>query len=136
MPRNIPEEAAKFAHVVDCVYSQLIGESPPLAWLDLTDSQRATAVAVAEAVLHGDSLESLHDLWRAAYVADGWVYGESVNCAQKVSPRLLPYADLSPEQSQKVSVMQGAVRAVAGSVGAALPALPAVPAVPAVPAAP
>lgn len=133
MSRNIPEEAAKFAHIVDCVYSQLIGESPPLAWLDLTDSQRATAVAVAEAVLRGDSLEALHDLWRAAYVADGWVYGEAVNYAQKVSPRLLPYADLPPEQSQKVAVVQSTVRAIAGSAGVALPALPAVAAVPAAP---
>ena len=133
MPRNIPEEAAKVAYIVDCVYSQSIGEPPPLAWLDLTDSQRATAVAVAEAVLRGDSLESLHDLWRAAYVADGWVYGEAVNYAQKVSPRLLPYADLPPEQSQKVAVVQSTVRAIAGSAGVALPALPAVAAVPAAP---
>lgn len=133
MPHNINEEAAKFAHVVDCVYSQLIGEPPPFAWLDLTDAQRACAVSVAEAVLRGDSLEALHDLWLAAYVAEGWVYGEVGDYAQKVSPRLLPYADLPPEQSQKVSVMQGTVRAIAGSAGAALPALPAVPAVPAAP---
>lgn len=129
MSRNIPEEAAKFAHVVDCVYSQLVGESPPLAWLDLTDAQRACAVSVAEAVLRGDSLESLHDLWRAAHVDDGWVYGEVGDYARKVSPRLLPYADLPPEQSQKVSILQGTVRAIAGSSGVALPALPAVPAV-------
>ena len=130
MTRNIPEEAARFAHVVDCVYSQLIGEPPPLAWLDLTDAQRTCAVSVAEAVLHGDSLEALHDLWRAAYVADGWVYGEAVNYTQKVSPRLLPYADLSPEQSQKIAVMQGTTRAIAGGAGVALPALPAVAAAP------
>lgn len=128
MPHNITEEAAKFAHVVDCVYSQLIGESPPFAWLDLTDAQRACAVSVAEAVLRGDSLEALHDLWRAAYVAEGWVYGEVMNFASKVSPRLCPYADLLPEQAQKGALSQAAVRAFAGGAGSALPALPAVPA--------
>ena len=130
MSRNVPEEAAKVAYVVDCVYSQSIGEPPPPAWLDRTDVQRACAVSVAEAVLRGDSLEALHDLWRAAYVDDGWVYGEAVDYAQRASPRLLPYADLSPEQSHRVAVTQGTVRAIAGSAGVALPALPAVPAVP------
>jgi hypothetical protein len=131
MPSEVLEEAAKVAYIVDCVYSQAIGEPSPPAWLDLTITQREYAVAAAEAVLRGDTLEALHDLWVAAYSADGWVYGEVMDFASKVSPRLCPYADLPPEQAQKGALSQAAVRAFAGGVGAALPALPAVPAVPA-----
>ena len=128
MPSEVLEEAAKVAYIVDCVYSQSIGEPPPPAWLDLTVTQREYAVAAAEAVLRGDTLEALHDLWVAAYRADGWVYGEAMDFASKVSPRLCPYADLLPEQAQKGALYQAAVRAFAGGAGSALPALPAVPA--------
>ena len=44
--------------------------------------------------------ENVHDVWAAGRLAEGWVYGDVKDAEKKVTPSLVPYADL-PESEKE-----------------------------------
>lgn len=42
--------------------------------------------------------ENVHENWAAGRIADGWVYGKTRDDAQKTTPCLVPYAELTEEE--------------------------------------
>lgn len=43
--------------------------------------------------------ENVHDVWAIGRLAEGWVYGDAKDTEKKVTPSLVPYADL-PESEK------------------------------------
>lgn len=43
--------------------------------------------------------ENVHDVWAASRIAEGWIYGTKKDAEKKVTPLLVPYADL-PESEK------------------------------------
>lgn len=44
--------------------------------------------------------ENVHEIWAAARIADGWVYGEERNDVKKEHPCLVPYTELSESEKE------------------------------------
>lgn len=42
--------------------------------------------------------ENVHENWSAGRIADGWIYGETRDDAQKTTPCLVPYGELTEEE--------------------------------------
>lgn len=110
---NIAEIAARAAHETNNVYNAAIGDVLSPAWGDLTDPQRASVVAGAEHAIAGGGPEASHELFVTLRIAEGWTYGPVKDFAAKVSPCLLPYADLPEAQRRKDALFQSVVRAIA-----------------------
>ena len=50
------------------------------------------------------SPEELHGSWMQAYLANGWVYGETYDREKRVHPDLVPYAQLGQLEKDKDAV--------------------------------
>ena len=50
------------------------------------------------------SPEELHGSWMQAYLAMGWVYGDTYSREQKIHPDLVPYAQLGQRERDKDAV--------------------------------
>ena len=44
--------------------------------------------------------ENVHENWSAGRISQGWVYGEERSDANKTTPCLVPYAELSEEEKE------------------------------------
>ena len=44
--------------------------------------------------------ENVHENWSAGRIADGWTYGEHRDDAQRKTPCLVPYSELSEEEKE------------------------------------
>lgn len=44
--------------------------------------------------------ENVHDTWALGRIRDGWVYGPQRNDAEKTTPCLVPYAQLSEAEKE------------------------------------
>ena len=44
--------------------------------------------------------ENVHENWSAGRIADGWRYGPNRDDAQRITPCLVPYAQLSEEEKE------------------------------------
>ena len=44
--------------------------------------------------------ENVHENWSAGRIADGWTYGDSRDDVKKTTPCLVPYSDLSEEETE------------------------------------
>ena len=44
--------------------------------------------------------ENVHDVWAEGRIRDGWKYGKERNDAQKETPCLVPYSELSDEEKE------------------------------------
>ena len=42
--------------------------------------------------------ENVHDIWAVGRMKEGWTYGEERNDAQKTTPCLVPYGELSESE--------------------------------------
>lgn len=113
---NIAEIAARAAHETNNVYNAAIGDVLSPAWGDLTDAQRNGAIAGAAHAIAGVTPEAQHGQWMASRVAEGWTYGPVKDFAAKVSPCLIPYAELPEAQHRKDALFQSVVRAVAAAL--------------------
>ena len=39
--------------------------------------------------------ENTHDVWARGKLAEGWIYGKTLDCEKKTHPLLVPYGDLA-----------------------------------------
>lgn len=113
---TLAELCARSAHEVNNVYSASIGDALSPAWDDLTEPQKAGVIAGAQHALDGGTPEASHALWMASRIAEGWAYGPVKDFSAKLSPNLIPYADLPEAQRRKDAIFQGVVRAVAAAL--------------------
>lgn len=109
---RIAEACARAAHSTNNVYNAAIGDRLAPAWSDMTDAQRAEAIAGAVHAIAGGTPEGSHALWMRSRLAEGWVYGPVKDFDAKVSPCLVPYAELPEPQRRKDALFQGVVRAM------------------------
>lgn len=79
----------------------------PVPWAEREDAFRLQFLDVIERQC-GDyrskSPEELHGSWMQAYLAMGWVYGETYNREAKIHPDLVPYAQLGQLERDKDAV--------------------------------
>jgi hypothetical protein len=107
---QIAEACARAAHDVNNRYNDAIGDPLAPPWEDMTDAQRAGVVAGAAHAIAGGTAEGSHALWMKSREAEGWTYGPVKSFEAKVSPCLLPYADLPEAQRRKDALFQSVVR--------------------------
>lgn len=104
-------EAVRAAHEANQIYCASLGDPLSLAWEDLPKAQIDGMLRGAlHALENGDPSHS-HQLWYEDRVANGWTFGPVKDPARKISPNLIPYAELPEAQKRKDILFQGIVRA-------------------------
>mgnify|MGYP003395481687 FL=1 len=66
--------------------------------------------------LAGGTPEESHDLWVKSRIAEGWVQGPVKDFKKKVSPSLVPYAELPDAIKKKDTLFQELARSFAASL--------------------
>lgn len=103
--------AASAAHEVNRIFAIVNGERQP-HWEDASNAVRTSALMGVDSVLDGQTGEQLHESWKAARVADGWVYGPVKDEAAKTHPCIVPYNELPEFQRRKDYLFNAVVTAV------------------------
>lgn len=120
------EAAAHAAYEANRAYCSAIGELAQLSWSDAgewrpwasaPEWQRASTKNSVLGVIGGETLEQSHERWLAEKTADGWRRGPIKDSRAKEDPRVVPYADLPPEQQRKIKVFVAVVQAMASALG-------------------
>ncbi|ENU86132.1 RyR domain-containing protein [Acinetobacter sp. CIP 102129] len=101
---------AAIAYSINVAYCASMGDEQ-LAWDDALDWQRNSAIAGVEMHLANPDAtpEQSHEEWLKDKEANGWVYGEVKDLANKTHPNILPYAELTPEQRAKDHLLKTVV---------------------------
>ncbi len=99
--REIAELAAPLVHAANNTYCRAIGETPSLPWEELPETSQRGLVEAIERMFSGESYEQAHGAWMALRLAEGWRWGPEKDPRAKVSPALVPYHLLPPEQLRK-----------------------------------
>jgi hypothetical protein len=79
----------------------------PAPWDEREDDFRAQFLDVIERQCgpqRSGSPEELHGSWMQAYLAMGWVYGETYDREKRIHPDLVPYAQLGQLERDKDAV--------------------------------
>lgn len=63
------------------------------------------------------TLEDVHDVWSLWKTGEGWTYGEVKNNAAKVTPYLVPFADITDEIAAYDQPYVDAIKQVAREYG-------------------
>lgn len=92
-------EIAKIAHEVNRAYCQSIGDTSIQAWEQATEAQRRGAIfgVVFYARMPSADAYTMHKTLFDHLVADGWVYGDTIDDTAKQHPACKPYDEL-PQQ--------------------------------------
>jgi hypothetical protein len=107
------ETIARVCHEANRAWCEAHGDLSQLPWDKAEAWQWASAVQGVQVALDGATPEEQHEAWRAAKIADGWVYGERKDPAAKLHPCLLPYDKLPKMQKVKDALFGSIVRALA-----------------------
>lgn len=114
-PDQIAETCARAAHDVNNAYNRHIGDQP-IEWDAMPDGMRAGTIYGARMALAGKTPEEMHESWMASRLADGWTLGAIKDITAKVSPCLVPYAELPEVQRRKDALFQAVVLAMADAL--------------------
>jgi len=71
----------------------------PWEYADFEDRQGI--LTAIDLILAGKTPEDLHESWLTAKMARGWIYGAQYDLAQKTTPYLKPWTDLTDLQKAK-----------------------------------
>jgi hypothetical protein len=76
-------------------------------WEDLPEVLQQVQVERIRSVIGVTSVPDMHDRWCKAMADNGWRHGErgDIDCARKVHPRMLPWAELPPAERLKVRLV-------------------------------
>lgn len=102
------DRIARIGHEVNRAYCQELGEEAHPQWTAILGSERALVRKAAEGVLNGTfaTLEDQHEAWRQARVDAGWTWGNAKDVEHKISPALVPWADLPASQRAKSAIFR------------------------------
>ncbi len=111
------KEVAAFAHQVNKLYCEMLGDFSQVDWDDAPDWQRDSILAGVDAILSGQILSpgESHTKWLSRKLAEGWRYGLKKDVGAKEHPCMLAYEDLPPEQQLKDSIFLGIVNEFAAA---------------------
>lgn len=79
----------------------------PVLWAEREQAFKAQFLDVIERQCgpqRSASPEELHGSWMQAYIAMGWIYGETYDREKKTHPDLVPYAQLGQLERDKDAV--------------------------------
>jgi hypothetical protein len=79
----------------------------PVLWAEREEAFKAQFLDVIERQCgpqRSASPEELHGSWMQAYIAMGWIYGETYDREKKTHPDLVPYAQLGQLERDKDAV--------------------------------
>jgi len=110
------EQIAEFAHEVNNLYCQRLGDYSQPHWVNAPQWQKDSAIAGVEAVQNGavTSPEDSHIGWMLQKETDGWVHGEVKDPEKKEHPCMVPFSDLPADQQIKDGLFFYAVRTLLG----------------------
>lgn len=108
-----PTEIARVVHEANREVQRALGEEVNPSWDDLDDdSMKVGLVHAVEAAQRGVTPEESHDAWMRYRIEHGWTYGAVKSLSSKVSPNLVPYADLPAKQRAKDALLIAIVGAL------------------------
>ena len=93
------------AGIVAAAIREMLGE-PPLPAHLFDEAQRKRRIEAMQ-LAAGDPLgteSERHDAWIAKHTAEGWVYGDKFDPANKIHPNLKPWSELAPSDQFKIRV--------------------------------
>ena len=101
---------ASIAYSINVAYCAAIGDEQ-VSWNNAPENiKKGIEAGVAFQLNHPDSTpEQSHEEWLKDKEANGWVYGEEKDVANKTHPNILPYAELPPEQHAKDYIFKAVV---------------------------
>lgn len=101
---------AAIAYSINVAYCASMGDEQP-SWDNVPESVKKGTEAGVDFHLknHNATPEQSHEEWLKDKEADGWVYGEVKDLANKIHPNILPYAELPPEQRAKDHLFKAVV---------------------------
>lgn len=101
---------AAIAYSVNVAYCAAVGDQQ-LPWNDAPESVKKGIEAGVDFHLKNPDTtpEQSHEEWLKDKEANGWVYGEVKDLANKTHPNILPYAELPPEQRAKDHLFKAVV---------------------------
>lgn len=105
---SLIERRAKFVYEGARLAAQA-AQAPivPVPWEQREDDFRSQFLKVIERQCgpqRSNSPEELHSSWMQAYLANGWVYGETYDRERRTHPDLVPYAQLGQLERDKDAV--------------------------------
>lgn len=111
MPTSWIELIAQTCHAANRAIQISIGDpevSP--VWEEAPNWQKQSAFDGVKKALGGATPEELHESWREFKRKDGWAYGEVKDAERKLHPCMVPYDQLSLNQSMKDEVFHAIVK--------------------------
>lgn len=111
-------QLAKIVHEANRLLCEAIGDNSQKPWGSAEEWQKKAAVeGIAFSLANPEATgEASHNSWKAAKIADGWVYGEVKDAALKTHPCIIDYSKLPEEQKAKDYLFHGVVTALKGLV--------------------
>lgn len=110
-------DIAKIAHVVNSVYCRAIGEQV-ISW----ENGKESSIKQVQFALDNPNAtpENQHESWMKERLNAGWVLGPEKDVDKKVSPWLVPYADLPASQKAKDYLFQAVVHSLKPFISVAM----------------
>lgn len=108
-------QVARIAHDAIYTLNHFVEERTEYPrWFDRTPEDRQMYVDAAKRVaFHPDvTQKTMHDLWMASKLAEGWVYGPERDYVKKTHPSLVPNEELSELEKAKDQLFINVVRAL------------------------
>lgn len=105
-------EIAQAVHEAVRVIQSAVDEQVAPHWEDAPGWMRESTELGVIAAARGTTPEASHEAWMRQRLADGWVLGPVKDIEHKVSPNLVPYAELDDAQKAKDHVLIAIVEAM------------------------
>lgn len=105
-------EIAQAVHEAVRVIQKAVGEEVAPHWEDAPEWMRVSTTLGVIAAARGTTPEASHEAWMRQRLAEGWVLGYVKNIEAKISPNLVPYAELDDAQKAKDHVLIAIVEAM------------------------
>lgn len=92
---------AQVAHEANRAMQEILGEEVSPEWAEAPDWMRSSITDGIRGAIEGRTPEESHEAWMAERLAGGWRLGYPKSVEEKISPNLVPYAELPPGQRAK-----------------------------------
>lgn len=108
------ELAAKVAHEVNRAYCLALGDDSQVPWDQAPEDIKRSAIKGMRFLKDNPSAtpEKQHEAWKAAKVAEGWVYGSIKDPVKKTHPCIVDYESLPLAQRLKDDLFQAVGRSI------------------------
>lgn len=107
---------ALLAHAALNALAHILTGSDLIDWEAAAEDAKARLIAGIQMILDDPQAtpEQQHEKWLAARQAEGWKHGKERDADKKISPLILPYAELPTDQKARDYVLFALVRSAMG----------------------